>query len=342
MTARLVAAELPVAEGIEAAGVRTVIVTGARALAPMLLLCIVVAALLSVVAGRPPRATRTRQTELGARRLIIGMSLAATPIAVFMALVLLVATLGAPGNGWVIFVLGLTTSALALTLVFRTLAHRPEPPLWARILGLGPWPPLMLALTPMAIGIAGSLVVVAIALYTLPKNARWLDQVLEGPPQVLERVVGVVILVSTMVWYACFVSLTPPTVFNLAVVQLEDGRRISGAYFGRSTGAVVLARCDADPETAPRFAPPRLSHRERARLHRHQAFSRNGRFLSIPTEHIRWVRVTNRRYVFDPGRSRTVLGAWGAVIDIGPEIGSDMPWRASTVAVPDKPVCGGI
>ena len=269
------------------------------------------------------------------------MSLAATPIAVFMALVLLVATLGSPGNGWVVLGLGGLASAIALRVVFITLRRKPEPPRWARVLGLGPWPPLMLALTPMAIGIAGSLVCIVIATFTRPENARRLDPVLAAPPGVLERLVGLVILVSTLVWYACFVSLTPPTVFNLAVVQLDDGRRLSGAYISRSPDALVLARCDADPTTGPELEESGLGNQERARLQRRQSFSRNSRFVSIPTGRLRWVRITNRRYVFDPGRSRTALGALAAVIDIGPDLGSGVPWMTSTVAVPSKPVCGG-
>jgi hypothetical protein len=186
----------------------------------------------------------------------------------------------------------------------------------------------MIGTTPMAVGIAGSLVIVGVAIFTLPSNARRVDRLLEAPRGVVERAVGVVLMGSVMVWYAAYVSLTPPTVFNFAVVRLDDARHVAGAYIGRSEGAVVLARCDASLATVQ--GVPRRG-----------AFSRNARFLSVPVRRIRWVRVTNRSYVFDPGRSRTVLGALVAVTDIGPHVGLNAPWTTSTDITADKPVCGG-
>jgi hypothetical protein len=75
VSARFVAAELPVMEGLESVGVRSVIATGARALAPLLMACVLILAVVPFSLGRKKRTQRTSSAEAEARRLIIGMSL---------------------------------------------------------------------------------------------------------------------------------------------------------------------------------------------------------------------------------------------------------------------------
>ena len=161
------------------------------------------------------------------------------------------------------------------------------------------------------------------------------------PPTALERTIAALAVVLVIAGYAVYTVITPPTVFTLATVELSDGRRIAGAFVGRSPDEVWLARCDADLRTVEDVDMRGLDRSARARVRRARAFSRNARFLRLPAARVRSVRITNRSYVFNPGRSRTVLGAIVAVADQGPELGYGAPLTVSVNSYSHRPVCGG-
>ncbi len=137
--------------------------------------------------------------------------------------------------------------------------------------------------------------------------AGWI--VARPAPTALERTIAALAVGLVIAGYAVYTVFAPPTVFTLATVELSDARQLAGAFVGRSPDEVWLARCDADPRTVEDFDMRGLDRSARARVRRARAFSRNARSLRLPAARARSVRITNRSYVFKPGRSRTVLGA---------------------------------
>jgi hypothetical protein len=341
MTARLTAAELPVVEGLELFGVRTVIATGARSLAilPLVAFVLLLFAPLAAVWGRIRDPREPKSNAYLQRRIVFVMSV----VALFIVLAVVTIAIGHWGTDAARVALAISLALVAggLVWLYRLLKrHRPPP---AIVLALIPMPLMAITILtmPMMFGLLVLLVFSAISWYLRPGVAPRLDRLRDLPPTTLERTIAAVAVVLIITGYAVYAAITPPTVFTLAIVKLSDGRQIAGAFVGRSADEVWLARCDADVQTVEDVDLRGLDPRALARARRERAFSRNARFLRLPAARIRSLRIKNRSYIFNPGRSRTVLGAIVAVADQGPDLGYGAPLTVRVNSYSPRPVCGG-
>lgn len=325
LTARLVAAELPVVEGLDLFSVRSAVATGVRTLAFPLLVGAFAGPLVAA-AARERRIPERRDRDPGLRSVIVPLTVVSWAA---LAVVLLYFDLWlfdalVPGAPWPLPQVVWIVLVGALGIWARRHARPPGTSIPRRLWLTVPFALIVLLFAPLPFGVVTGTLVGVVFWILHPENSAHVES--SEKQRTLFATGGAVFIVTLIV---SLQALSPQVTFNRAIVTLDRGAPLAGGWVGRGEGAVVLAGCTADPRTVD----------AEFRKDRSAWFSRSGRFVIIAGDRVAAVRITDDPYVFNPGRYRTLFGAIFAVSNSGPEPGTGVPATVRTTSHASRRTC---